>query len=140
MKGVYNNLSRIKLTKSVEDYLETIYNITKTTDGVKITDLAQNKNVAKSSVHQAVMNLKDRGLVTQEKYGMIYLTPLGIATAKEIVNIHEILRSFLIDVLKVNPIIANKDACNIEHVISHETLEKLVTFMKFESSTKNIHI
>jgi DtxR family Mn-dependent transcriptional regulator len=129
------NLSNVKLTKSYEDYLESIY-ITNENKGVKITDLANKKSVAKSSVHQAVTRLKEMGLVTHEKYGRVYLTTTGLETAQKIVNTHDVLKRFLIDVLNVNPKVANKDACSMEHVISRETLEKLVKYMNSEYNYK----
>jgi DtxR family Mn-dependent transcriptional regulator len=43
---------------------------------------------------------------------------------------HRLLRKFLIEVLGVNPRIAEKDACLMEHVVSPQTMEKLVSFLE----------
>ena len=61
------------LSASYEDYLEIILSLSADKQAVRITDIAGRMNIAKSSVSQAVSNLKDLGLVTQEHYGKVYL-------------------------------------------------------------------
>ena len=69
--------------------------------------------------------LKDEGYIVKEKYGEIVLTDNGRIVADYVRKRHDLLKSFLIDVLGVDEIICKNDACQMEHVISQETTEKL---------------
>lgn len=120
----------IKLTGSLEDYLETVYLIEKNKGEVRITDIAIFMNLSKPSVNKAISNLKKSGLLEHEKYGSINLTKLGMKLAKEIYFRHETLTKFFIETLGIDPDIAQDEACKIEHIISHQTLNKLVNYMK----------
>ncbi|HHU69818.1 MAG TPA: metal-dependent transcriptional regulator [Thermoanaerobacterales bacterium] len=120
--------NNVKVSPSLEDYLETILNISLQDDKVRITDLADSLNVAKSSVHQAVSQLKKAGLVTQEKYGPVDLTDSGRKEAAKVKKKHELLVRFFADILGVDQEIAQRDACLIEHSISSVTINKLMEF------------
>ncbi len=120
----------VKLTGSLEDYLEAVYLIEKNKGEVRITDIALFMNLSKPSVNKAVSTLKENGLLEHEKYGSIRLTETGTRLAKEIYFRHETLTKFFIDTLGIEPRIAEDEACKIEHIISHQTLNKLVDYMK----------
>ena len=119
-----------QMSQSIEDYLEAIYNHLKEHSGMRITTLAKQMNVAKSSANQAVNRLKVMGFVTHEAYGMIYLTELGKQKGKDIVNRHSLLYRFLSEVLQVSDENAENDACKIEHIISTETAEKIKNYLE----------
>lgn len=116
--------------KSSEDYLETILMLEKQNGFVRSIDIATAKNVSRPSVNRAVNNLKSLGLVNQESYGDIYLTSLGRDKALEIMRKHNLLKYFLQDVLKVSPEVSEKDACQMEHFLSEETMIKLENFLE----------
>lgn len=122
-----NNMN--KLGESAEMYLETLLLLEK--DGkARSVDIAKHLSVSKPSVNKAMNSLKELGYVTQETYGDIYLTQEGRMIAEKVYSRHEVLCSFLADVLKVSKENAESDACKIEHVICDETLEKIIEFMK----------
>lgn len=118
------------ITSSMGDYLEVIYKNAGYDGGVSVTALSNALGVAKSSVHQAVHRLKDAGLVEQDHYGPVTLTDKGYDCAKYTYECHQVLRSFLIDVLGVSEKVAESEACGIEHVVSPSTMEKLKEHMK----------
>ena len=118
------------ISPSLEDYLEAILGVMEKNEKVRVTDLSEQLNVAKSSVNQAVQKLMDLGLVTHEKYGPLELTVTGKNQAEVVRRRHRHLKDFLINVLGVDPITAEKDACAMEHHISAVTLEKLIAFLK----------
>lgn len=120
----------VKLTGSLEDYLEAVYLIEKKKGEVRITDIALFMNLSKPSVNKAVSTLKENGLLEHEKYGAIKLTVSGTKLAKEIYFRHETLTKFFIETLGIEPEIAEDEACKIEHIISRQTLSKLVDYMK----------
>lgn len=118
-----------RLTCSQEDYLESIYLIRKDKGEVRITDIALFMNTSKPSANKAVLLLKEEGLIDHEKYGLISLTKKGEMLADDIYFRHKTLMDFLINTLKVDSTLAEKDACKMEHVISHETLEHLIAYL-----------
>ena len=65
-----------------------------------------------------------------KKYGPVYLTDDGIAAAEVIRKRHMAIKSFLTDVLGVDEETAEKDACQIEHVVSAKTMACLINFME----------
>lgn len=119
----------MKLTPSLENYLEVILDI-ETEDGqIRVTDIAETMNVSKTSVTKAINNLREANLVNQEKYGKLTLTEQGRCIAISIRKRHDILKRFLKECLKIDEDIAEEEACQMEHVISLNTIEKLEKFM-----------
>ena len=119
----------IKLTKSCEDYLETILMLEKEQGKtVKSVDIASNLNVSKPAVTKAMNELKELGLINKDLYGEISLTPLGRETAEKIYDKHITINTFL-QKLGVSKEVADVDCCKLEHAISDETLQKLKEFL-----------
>jgi DtxR family Mn-dependent transcriptional regulator len=118
-----------KISPSLEDYLEAILHLKTENNLIRVTDLAERLHVAKSSVNQAVNKLREKKLVTHERYAPLELTDLGIKRAQEVDERHQLLKCFFNKVLGVEEQVAEKDACNIEHYISAITVEKLVAFL-----------
>ena len=121
-----------RMSPSLEDYLETVFKLTNDDTGVRTTDIAAELGVSKASVNQAVGLLSDRGYVRQERYGPVYLTENGKIRARTIYKRHQIIKAFLISILGVDEQTAEEDACNIEHVISKETMDRLTDYMEKE--------
>lgn len=117
------------LSSSMQDYLEAILELAEKENSVRITDIAIKLNIAKASVKQTVDKLKDLGLVKQQTYGPVELTNNGRELANSVRQRHIKLRRFLIEVLGVNPKVAEKDACLMKHVVSPQTIEKLAEFL-----------
>lgn len=117
------------LGESLEDYLETIV-ILSEKGKVRSIDVAKLMEVSKPSVNKAMNVLKEKGLIEQEAYGDIRLTPSGKEMADTIFNRHKTIRTFLAEVLDVSFENAEKDACKIEHIISEETFKKIAEFKK----------
>lgn len=113
-----------KFTPSIEDYLECIYQ-NNLGQGVKSTDIATKLSVSKPSVHRAIQTLAQMGLLTQEKYSLIYLTEAGQNKAAEVAAKHESLSRFLQEVLGISGEIAEEEACKMEHGVSLETVRRL---------------
>lgn len=126
-----------KFTPSIEDYLECIYQ-TNRGQGVKSTDIASRLSVSKPSVHRAIVTLSEMGLVTQEKYSLIYLTEIGQKKAAEVNMKHEILSSFLQEVLGIDPEVAEEEACKMEHGVSMDTVQRFDVLKKAISENMDL--
>ncbi len=113
------------LTPALEDYLEVILQLSEENGKAKISDIARRLNIAKPSANQAISSLRRDGLVSQERYGPVYLTEKGQAKAREVWQRHQVISDFLREVLKVSASVAENDACMMEHVISQETLNRM---------------
>ena len=121
-------LTAKRYSKSLEDYLETIYMFGG--KDVKSIDLANHLNVSRASVNNAINSLIKKNLVTKALYGNISLTEEGLEVSKSVLAKHELLKEFLIDILHVKPKIAEEEACGIEHVISDDTARRIKRLIK----------
>ena len=70
----------------------------------------------------ALQLLRDKGLAHHEPYGCVTLTRQGQAAAREVVQKHDILKSFFVDVLGVENETAQRAACQAEHAFGSEII------------------
>lgn len=112
------------LRQSAEDYLETILILTNRKGVVHSIDVAHEMDFSKPSVSRAVSNLKNEGYLIMKENGELVLTEKGQAAAEKVYERHTILTGLLVQ-LGVPQDIAAEDACNVEHVISTETFDRL---------------
>ena len=120
---------RMKREKSKEDYLEAILQISQAKEKVKSIDVANKLGFSKPSVSVGMKKLKDEKLILIDSKGVITLTEQGAKIAKETLEKHQFLTDFFI-AIGVEKKKAEEEACEIEHSLSTETLEKLKTFVK----------
>jgi DtxR family Mn-dependent transcriptional regulator len=119
------------LSASLEDYLEAIFNIASRSNVARSKDIARLLGVSRSSVTGALRVLKDKGLANYKPYGYVTLTEEGQAAAAEVVKKHDVLKSFFIKVLCVDPNIAQKAACKAEHALGPNIIIRLLSFIEF---------
>lgn len=117
-----------EITTTMEQYLETIYELQEKWGAASVTDIAQIRKVKSPSVTYVLQKLKELGLVNYKKYRSVTLTPKGRKIAKKLEKTHETLRWFLV-MIGVKEEIADEDACELEHVVRPETAEKLRRFV-----------
>ncbi|MDR0822634.1 MAG: metal-dependent transcriptional regulator [Endomicrobium sp.] len=113
------------LSPALEDYLEAISALKREKKYARVGDIAKTLNVKSSSANTAVNLLTEAELAIHERYGYVDLTERGEKIAQEVQRKHDILYMFLNDLLFIDPQIAVKEACAIEHSISSETIHKL---------------
>lgn len=121
--------NHLKLSQSLEDYLEMVHMLRLANGIARVKDIAAALSVKMPSVAKAILELKKLGLVTQEPYSGVELTEEGRKAAADVLNRHILLKGFLIR-LGVSEAIADKDACCMEHILSAETLATIEDFMK----------
>lgn len=119
-----------KLTFTMENYLEAVYELSEEGRGVRLSDIAERLSVTKASTNRAMAALSDKGLITNVKYGEIYLTPAGRKLAEFTSNKHHTIREFFTEILKLDYGTADRDACAIEHVISSDSIQAMQRFMR----------
>ena len=123
--------SSIKLTPSLEDYLEAILQLESKNRVARVKDIALELNVQMPSVTGALKNLKSKGMIEYEKNSFINLTPQGLKIAKRVFRKHKILVSFFKNILLLDEESAKETGCKIEHVIDIETAVKLGNLEKY---------
>jgi DtxR family Mn-dependent transcriptional regulator len=122
---------KTKLSSSLEDYLEAIFNLAGDNNITRSKDIAERLEVSRASVTGALRTLKKKGMVNYKPYDYISLTQSGRLAAAEIANRHEILKSFFTDVLGIKAVIAQDAACKAEHALGSEITNKLLSFIEF---------
>ena len=110
--------------ESLEDYLETILMLYKSTGQVRSIDIANEMNFTKPSVSIAMKNLREKGYITMADNGYITLTESGKERAESVLERHTILADLLISI-GVNEETAREDACKVEHDLSEESFEAI---------------
>ena len=120
-----------ELSSSLEDYLEAIYNIIQEKQAVRAKDIAARLKVSNASVTGALKTLAKKRFLNYAPYDVISLTPEGEKIAREIARRHRVLKDFLEKVLNIDPETADKTACQLEHGISPEVIDRLVKFIEF---------
>ena len=116
--------SAMKMTKSLEDYLEAIHRHIQDSGGARVVDIARSIGVRMPSVNNAVKELSKLGLVDYERYQHLKMTPEGERMAALIFKRHTLLHDFL-TAIGVSEANAESDACSMEHILSAETIERV---------------
>ena len=118
------NIEHMKIYESAENYLETIYLLSRQRSDVRSIDIAAETGFTKPSVSRAVGLLKEGGYLKVGDDGSLILTDLGREIAEKTYERHTVLLKLFVR-LGVNPETAAADACKMEHIISDETFAAL---------------
>ena len=117
-------------TDRLEEYLETIlYLITKNQSPAKTKQIAEELNVSSPSVTEMIKKLHSMGLVEYQPYQGVELTDKGAEEAIRIKRKHQVLETFLAEVLDFDRKEAHREACELEHAVSDSVLERLYDFL-----------
>ncbi len=119
------------LTASLEDYLEAIFHIIAQKHAVKPRDISRRLKVSYASVTGALRSLAEKKMIHYAPYDLITLTEEGEEAAKDVVRRHEVLRDFFVEVLAVPDADADIAACQMEHSIPKELVDRFVKFVEF---------
>ena len=125
--------TQLHLTMANEDYLECMVRIERDAhdeSGVRSVDIANRLGVSKASVNKAVTALKHQGLVEQSHYGKVVLTPRGREIGSAVWYRHRLLRTFLIQELGVPFERADAEACQMEHALSEDTMNRWLAHLE----------
>ena len=119
------------LTASLEDYLEAIFQIIAEKQAVRPKDIARRLKVSNASVTGALRSLAEKKLINYAPYDVISLTTDGKTAARDVIRRHEVLRDFFVKVLAVEETNADQAACQMEHSIPRDILERFIQFAEF---------
>ena len=127
---------RARVTSNMEDYLETIYELSQETSSleVRVTDISRRLKVTRPSVVGMIKHLAGHGFVMHSHYGKVRLTANGSEIAREMLHRHRVLRRFLEEVLGLDAEVAEIDACRMEHTLSPSTIDRFMAFEDYRES------
>jgi Mn-dependent DtxR family transcriptional regulator len=97
----------------------------------RVSDVARRLNITRGSVSISLRPLKSAGLVDQDENRHLRLSARGQALVAAIKTKRHLLRRLLAEVLGVGPEQAEIDACKLEHLVSNETAQHVLSFLRF---------
>ncbi|WOF17159.1 metal-dependent transcriptional regulator [Methanoplanus sp. FWC-SCC4] len=113
-----------------EDYLEAIINNSFDSLSVEsVRNLAAALNKGEEEITDDLHSLEEMGFLTIKADGSLNLTPEGIKTGNCIIKKHRVLECFLTEMLGVEPETASKEACELEHSASEDTIKRLKNYL-----------
>lgn len=115
----------MKISSSLEDYIEIISEIIEENGHAHTKDIADRLGVKMPSATKALQNLSEKKLIVYQSHNPVELTPEGAAIGAVIRRRHRSLKKFFVDVIRLDEDHANRVACEIEHVIGEKTTSRL---------------
>ena len=116
------------IQQSAEDYLETILVLQKRLGAVRSIDIVNELGFSKPSVSVAMKKLRENSYISMAPDGTITLEQCGLEVANRVYDRHKILTQLFLQ-LGVSDEVANQDACQVEHALSQETMDKIRIFL-----------
>lgn len=119
-----------KLSHSVAHYLMAIDRLRTENGYARVTDVAGLLNISRGAASLALSQLKEKGFVKEDHNRFLLLSDEGMKLARQVEHNFVLLTRFLHDVLGVDEDVARADACKMEHLMSMESSEGLLRFLK----------
>ena len=120
------------LTQTEENYLKALFQLASDKPGggdAGTNELAQQLEVKPASVHEMLKRLKEKGLVSYERYGRISLTPKGRQSAVAVIRKHRLWETFLYEKLNFTWDEVHEVAEQLEHIHSAKLVDRLEEFL-----------
>lgn len=122
------------LTATVEEYLETIYNMAAENEVVIGARLAEKFHVAPPTVTEMLKRLVRDGYVEMDQKRQISLTEAGYRAAEAVLRRHRLTERFLVDMLGMQWHQVHEEACRLEHFISGAVEERVLASLNFPTT------
>lgn len=117
--------------QSLEDFLESVYAIGKD-DWADIEAVASRIGIKVSSAYVSAGKLSNIELLKgKDHMKKVKLTETGLKVARQVQKKHQAIKQFFSDFLCVHPDVAEMDVHHIEHVITDESLNKIIKFLEY---------
>lgn len=124
-------MSEKELSASLEDYLETIFFLSRDEGKARPKDIAERMGVRAASVTGALKALGEKGLINYAPYASATLTDEGREVAAHIAGKHEALLHFFTQVLGIDADEAEEFACSMEHNIPDHILQRFKRYAEY---------
>lgn len=118
-------LQEAPLSRSVEDYLKTIYHLSSQGGFASTSDIAASLAVAPPSVSGMIRRLSDTGLIEHVPYRGVQLTNQGRRAALKMIRRHRVIELYLTQRLGYDWDGVHDEADRLEHAVSDELIERM---------------
>ena len=122
------------LSHTEENYLKALFHLTSEITGKSeagTNELATTLNVKPATANDMLKKLKEKKLISYEKYGKISLTATGKKQAIQIIRKHRLWETFLYEKLEFTWDEVHEVAEQLEHIQSSKLIEKLEKFLNY---------
>lgn len=119
----------MKKTYSEENYLKTIYHISKRESKVNLKAIADALENSPASVIDMLKKLQDKQLITYDKVQGAILTQTGETAALDIIRKHRLWEVFLVEKLQYDWAEVHDIAEQLEHIHDAQLAKKLDDFL-----------
>ena len=113
------------LTRSVEDYLKAIYQLSPEGRPASTSDIAHLLELSPPSVTGMVKRLTEHGLAEHMPYRGVQLTDEGRRAALRMVRRHRLIEAYLVDFLGYSWDTVHAEAERLEHAVSDTLVERM---------------
>ena len=113
------------LTRSVEDYLKSIFHLTNQGGFATTSDIAAMLEIAPPSVSGMMKRLSETGLIEHVPYRGVQLTAQGRRAALQMIRRHRILEVYLAQQLGYDWGEVHVEAERLEHAVSEKLIERM---------------
>src|SRR5713226_554050 len=115
------------LSATVEEYLETVYNMSMEDEVVIGARLAEKFRVAPPTVTEMLKRLVRDGYIAMDNKRQVTLTEVGNQAAEAVLRRHRLTERFLVDMLGMQWHQVHEEACRLEHFISGAVEARVIT-------------
>jgi len=124
------------ITHSAAHHLMAVDDLVQKFGYARVSDVARELNITRGSVSISLKPLKEAGLILQDENRHLRLSPVGQSLVNAIKTKRLLVQRLLSDVLGVPAEQAEIDACKMEHLLSNQTAQRLVSFLRFFDSDR----
>lgn len=122
----------MSFTVTEENYIKTIFHLSEEGDeNISTNDIAKAIHATAASVTDMLKKLKQKKIITYEKYYGVRLTAQGEKIAKSVIRKHRLWEVFLVEKLGYSWDQIHDIAEQLEHIQSDELIDKLEKFLGF---------
>jgi DtxR family transcriptional regulator, Mn-dependent transcriptional regulator len=114
------------LSATVEEYLETIYNMSAEDEVVIGARLAEKFHVSAPTVTEMLKRLVRDGYIEMDIKRQVTLTEEGNRAAEAVLRRHRLTERFLVDMLGMQWHQVHEEACRLEHFISGAVEDRVI--------------
>ena len=122
------------ITHSAAHHLMAVDDLIQSLGYARVSDVARALGITRGSVSISLKPLREAGLLVQDDNKHLKLSDRGRQLVSAIKTKRHLIERLLANVLGVDHEQAEIDACKMEHLISNEAAQRMVSFLKYVDS------
>ena len=126
-------------SESTENYLATIFRLTREGTRASTKDIARGLGLSAPSVSEMVSRLAQKGYLEYESRNGVSLTDEGRAIALQVLRKHRLVETFLVRALDYGLHEVDDEACRLEHAVSERMADAMEAFLGYPTTDPHGH-